>query len=127
MEWKIEIRNRKGIFDPLGNGVKKDILDLGIRGVKKVNVSQVFIISGDINESDAKRIAEELLADPVTEEYSLWAEGRGQRAKGKIIEIAYNQGVMDPVEDSARKAIRDMGIYGVKSIKTEKKYFIEGK
>ena len=69
MEWKIEIRNKKGVFDPLGNGVKKDILDLGIRGIKKVNVSQVFIISGDINESDARRIAEELLADPITEEF----------------------------------------------------------
>ncbi|MDP2911956.1 MAG: phosphoribosylformylglycinamidine synthase subunit PurL [Candidatus Omnitrophota bacterium] len=127
MEWKIEIRNRKGVFDPVGNGVKKDISDLGIRGVKKVNVSQVFIISGDINEPDAKRIAEELLADPITEEYSL---GEGWRVKGgrrRVVEIAYNQGVMDPVEDSARKAIRDMGIYGVKSIKTEKQYFIEGK
>ena len=127
MEWKIEIRNRKGVFDPLGNGVKKDILDLGIRGVKKVNVSQVFIISGDINESDAKRIAKELLADSITEEYCL---GGGWKVKGggcKVVKIAYNQGVMDPVEDSARKAIRDMGIYGVKSIKTEKKYFIEGK
>ncbi|MCX5687943.1 MAG: phosphoribosylformylglycinamidine synthase subunit PurL, partial [Candidatus Omnitrophica bacterium] len=45
----------------------------------------------------------------------------------RIVEIAYNPGVMDPVEASARKAIRDMGIYGVKSLRTEKKYFIEGK
>ena len=55
MEWKIEIRNRKGVFDPLGNGIKKNIKDLDISGVKKVNVSQVFIISGDITEADAKR------------------------------------------------------------------------
>ena len=128
MEWKIEIKNRKGVFDPLGNGVKKDISDLGISGVKKVNVSQVFIISGDITESDIKRIAGELLVDSITEEYLLWAEGlAGQRAKGRVVEIAYNPGVMDPVEESARKAIKDMGIYGVKSLRTEKKYFIEGK
>ncbi|MCX5693327.1 MAG: phosphoribosylformylglycinamidine synthase subunit PurL [Candidatus Omnitrophica bacterium] len=124
MEWKIEIRNKKGVFDPLGNGIKKDIQDLGIKGVKKVNVAQVFIISGDIAEPDAKRIAEELLADPITEEYLLEA---GHRAKGRIVEIAYNPGVMDPVEESTRKAIRDMGIYGVKSLRTERKYFIEGK
>jgi phosphoribosylformylglycinamidine synthase len=124
MEWKIEIKNRKGVFDPLGNRVKKDIKDLGISGVKKVNVSQVFIISGDITGSDAKRIAEELLADPITEEYCL---RDGWKAKGRVVEIAYNPGVMDPVEESTRKAIRDMGIYGVKSLKTEKRYFIEGK
>ena len=127
MEWKIEIRKRKGVFDPLGNGIKKNIKDLGISGVKKVNVSQVFIISGDISEADAKRIAEELLADPVTEEYSI---GSGLRAKGKgqrVVEIAYKPGVMDPVEESARKAIKDMGIYGVKFLRTERKYHIEGK
>ncbi|PIP67553.1 MAG: phosphoribosylformylglycinamidine synthase subunit PurL [Candidatus Omnitrophica bacterium CG22_combo_CG10-13_8_21_14_all_43_16] len=127
MEFKIEIKNKKGVFDPLGNGIKKNIKDLGISGVKKVNVSQVFIISGDISEADAKRIAEELLADPVTEEYSI---GSGLRAKGKgqrVVEIAYNPGVMDPVEESARKAIKDMGIYGVKFLRTERKYHIEGK
>ena len=127
MEWKIEIRNRKGVFDPLGNGIKKNIKDLDISGVKKVNVSQVFIISGDIAESDAKRIAEELLADPITEEYLLEAEDIGGKADGRAVEIAYNSGVMDPVEESTRKAIKDMGIYGVKSLRTEKKYFIEGK
>jgi phosphoribosylformylglycinamidine synthase len=41
--------------------------------------------------------------------------------------VAYNPGVMDPVEESTRKAIKDMGIYGVRSIKTERKYFIEGR
>ena len=136
MEWKIEIRNKKGVFDPLGNGIKKDIHDLGIKGVKKVNVAQVFIISGDIAEADGQRIAEELLADPITEEYSLGEapnhkgtghEG-GQAGRGaRVVEIAYNPGVMDPVEESARKAIKDMGIYGVKSLRTERKYFIEGK
>ncbi|MDP2922002.1 MAG: phosphoribosylformylglycinamidine synthase subunit PurL [Candidatus Omnitrophota bacterium] len=126
VEWKIEIRNRKGVFDPLGNGIKKNIKDLDISGVRHVNVSQVFIISGDITESDAKRIAGELLADPITEEYILYHERRSTNNERRIVEIAYNPGVMDPVEESARKAIRDMGIYGVKSLKTERKYIIEG-
>ncbi|MDP2980541.1 MAG: phosphoribosylformylglycinamidine synthase subunit PurL [Candidatus Omnitrophota bacterium] len=128
MEWKIEIRNKKGVFDPLGNGIKKDIRDLGIKGVKKVNVSHVFIISGDIAEPDIERIAGELLADPITEEYLLRAvAAAGERAKGRVVEIAYNPGVMDPVEESTRKAIRDMGIYGVKSLRTERKYLVDGK
>ena len=127
MEWKIEIRNKKGVFDPLGNALRKNIRDLGIGGVKKVNVRQVFVISGDITEADVKRIAEDLLVDSITEEYLIAAESKGHRAKRKVVEIAYNPGVMDPVEASARKAIKDMGIYGVKSLRTEKKYFIEGK
>ena len=45
----------------------------------------------------------------------------------RIVDVAYNPGVMDPVEESAGKAIRDMGIYGVKSLRTERKYYIEGR
>jgi len=127
VEWKIEIRNRRGVFDPLGNGIKKDIRDLGIKGVKKVNVSQVFIISGDIAGPDIERIAGELLADPITEEYTVNNERRTTNDERRIVEIAYNPGVMDPVEESTRKAIRDMGIYGVKSLRTERKYLVDGK
>jgi len=127
VEWKIEIKNKKGVFDPLGNALRKNIADLDIGGVKKINVSQVFIISGDIAEPDAKRIAEELLVDSITEEYTINNEQRTTSSERRVVEIAYNPGVMDPVEASARKAIKDMGIYGVKVLRTEKKYFIEGK
>ncbi|MFC1621355.1 phosphoribosylformylglycinamidine synthase subunit PurL [Candidatus Omnitrophota bacterium] len=127
MEWKIEIRNRKGVFDPLGSGIKKDIRDLGIVAVKKVATAQVFIISGDVSRSDAHRIAQELLADPITQEYTLATSHKPQATSVRVVEIAYNPGVMDPVEESTKKAIRDLGISGVMSVRTERKYFIEGK
>jgi len=136
VEWKIEIRNKNGIFDPLGSGIKKDIKDLGIVGVKKLTTSQVFIVSGEVSNRDAHKIARELLTDPITQEYLLETRdpgpqgcgaGKRQETRGRMVEIAYNPGVMDPVEESTKKAIRDLGISGVKSIKTEKKYFIYGK
>lgn len=134
MEWKIEIRNKRGVFDPLASGFKKDIDDLGIDGVKRISQSQVFIVSGRIFESDVQRIARELLVDPVTQEYKLAERCSSfnlgaDRMKGegvRVVEVAYNSGVMDPVEESAKKAINDIGIKGVASIKTERKYFIEG-
>ena len=127
MDWKIEVFNKKGVSDPVSSGIKKDILDLGIKGVTKVTHHQVFIISGDITESDVKRIAEELLVDSIIQSYRLIKDGRRTRDEGRnIVEVAYNPGVMDPVEESTRKAIKDMGIYGVESIKTEKKYYIDG-
>ena len=82
MEWKIEIRNRKGVFDPLGSGIKKDIKDLGIVAVKKVATAQVFIICGDVSRRDAHRIAQELLTDPITQEYSLGTSDKGQGTRG---------------------------------------------
>jgi len=49
--------------------------------------------------------------------------GEGWRVKGggvRTVEIAYNPGVMDPVEGALEKLSGDMGIYGVKSLRTEK-------
>jgi len=60
VQWKIEIRNKRGVFDPFGTGIKKDIKDLGVTGVKKVTQSQVFIISGDIFKNGVRYVKEKL-------------------------------------------------------------------
>ena len=44
-----------------------------------------------------------------------------------VIEVAYNPGVMDPVEESTLKGIRDLGITAATAVKTAKKYIIKGK
>jgi len=43
-----------------------------------------------------------------------------------LVEVAYNPGVMDPVEESVRKGIRDLGITTVDAIRTAKKYLLWG-
>ncbi|MFH1779391.1 MAG: phosphoribosylformylglycinamidine synthase subunit PurL [Candidatus Omnitrophota bacterium] len=131
MIWRVEVKNKKGIFDSTGEGIKKDIADLGISGVESVQVVQIYIIEGDIKKAQIRKIAQALLADPITQEYSLRdsplidkkAGGRGQ----SLVEVAYNPGVMDPVETSVKKGILDLGIKGVNSVKTAKKYIINGK
>ncbi len=127
MEWKIEIKNKRSVFDPLANGIKKDIKDLGIVGIKKVSTAQVFIISGELSIKDAHRIAQDLLTDPITQEYMFARHESLRTSQTHVAEIAYNPGVMDPVEESTKKAIKDLGIRGVGSLKTERKYLIDGK
>jgi phosphoribosylformylglycinamidine synthase subunit PurSL len=128
MFWKIEVKDKPGIFDAVGTGVEKDILDLGIDSVRKVNFVQVYNVEGDIPRKDLEKICSELLADKVSQEYRLLEkEERVPRGQGFIIEVAYNPGVMDPVEQSALKGIRDLAISGVNSIKTAKKYILQGK
>jgi phosphoribosylformylglycinamidine synthase II len=41
--------------------------------------------------------------------------------------VAYNPGVMDPVEESVSKAVGDLGITSVESVKTAKRYYLWGK
>ena len=129
MVYRLEIKDKPGIFDAIGEGIKKDILDLGIKTVPVVRFTQVYNIEGNLSEEESKIICAELLVDKVSQDYSINEPKnlKTQKPNRFIIEVSYNPGVMDPVEESTLKGIRDLGIEGVSSVKTAKKYLIEGK
>jgi len=129
MFWRIEIKDKPGIFDAIGEGIKKDIFDLGIKTVKKVNFIQVYLIEGQLQEEEVKRICEELLVDKVSQNYFINQPiaSESNSPDEFIIEVAYLPGVMDPVEESTLKGIKDLGIEGIQRVKTAKKYLIKGK
>ncbi len=131
MIWRIEIKDKDGIFDAAGNGVLRDIADLGISTAMDVRVVQVFLVEGDVDAKAVNRIARELLTDPVVQDYR-WADKPFKdrftgAADSHVIEIAYNVGVMDPVEASTLKGIADLGIAGVKAVRTSKQFVMEGR
>lgn len=127
MFYRIEVREKSGFYDAAGESVKKDIIDLGFKNkVREVKFVYVYLIEGNVNEAEIKKICEELLIDPITQEYAYKGAVCDEK-KFKLVEVAYKAGVMDPVEESAKKAILDLGVNGVKEIKTAKKYLIRGK
>ena len=67
MQYKIEVVDKPGIFDAVGQGVKKDIFDLGINSVKEVKFIQVYILEGNLTESQVIEICQELLTDKVAQ------------------------------------------------------------
>ncbi len=127
MLYKIEVKDKPGIFDAVGAGVKSDILDFGIKGVKDVRFIQVYNIEGNLSAEEAKIICVELLTDKICQDYSINSPAKKTRKDKFIAEVAYNLGVMDPVEESTLKGVRDLGIKGAESVKTAKKYIIQGK
>lgn len=127
MDWKIEVGYKPTATDAMGEGIKKDIEDLGISGVDYVKTMQVYMIDGDISESDVEMICENLLTDRITQAYEYKDSLVGQDDAGAwVVEVTYKPGVTDPVGDSAVKGIRDLGISGVSSAKTGRKYIIKG-
>jgi len=128
MLYKIEVKDKKGIFDAVGSGVLKDIIDLGISGVTKVEFIQCYYLEGKAAEADITRIAQSLLTDPITQEYIVFTCPLSLVLchSSRAIEIAYNAGVMDPWEASIRKGIEDLGISGIDKIHTAKKYIFAG-
>ncbi len=128
MFYKIEVKDKSGIFDAAGAGVKSDILDFGIKGVRDARFVQVYNIEGNLTEAEIKRICDELLTDKICQNYSINSTNdQRPTTNDHIVEVAYNPGVMDPVESSTLKGISDLGIEGAESVKTAKKYIIRGK
>lgn len=129
MIWRVEIKEQAGILDPAAQGIKKDILDLGLRGVEDVRIVQVYVLSGDLSREQLSLISSQLLTDKVTQEYDFCPAHEYAlpfKESDHVVEIAYNNGVMDPVEESTLKGIRDLGIDAVKSVRTARQYHFQG-
>ena len=124
---RIEVWNKPAFPDPRAEGLKKDISDLGISGIEHIDISDVYSLTGDLNQDDADRICREVLVDPIVQDYhSEMTTVIPQQINGFSVEVAYNPGVMDPIEFSLRKAITDLGIDKVNTIKTGNKYVLRG-
>jgi len=129
MIWRIEIKHKKGVFDSFGDGVRKSILDLGLNSVSKVEACQVYHLEGPLTAEDVQMVCRELLVDPITQDYSfepLRSKSIRLVKNCYTVEIAHNPGVMDPVEESTIKGIKDLGIGRIQSVRTAKKYIIWG-
>ncbi len=128
MFWRIEVKDKRGIFDAVGSGVKKDILDLGIDSVREVNFAQIYNIEGEISRGEIDKICAELLVDKVSQDYRVLGEEKLVLPRDEfIVEVAHNPGVMDPAEQSSLKGICDLGIDGVTSVKIARQYLLKGK
>ena len=122
---RIEVWYRKGVFDPGSRGLCSDILDLGIKGITGAEIGSIFLIKGKVSLAGLNRVARELLADPVTQEFYL---GRRPSPKGAVsVEVWFKEGVTDTVGETARKGIADLGMSGGFSVSTARRYLLYGK
>jgi len=130
MVFRIEIRCKEGVFDAAGESVCKSIQELGFQNIKRVQVVQVYTIDGAIDEKSIETIKCQLLVDPLTQDQVSYSNLSSVPIQSlpdfHTIEIAYNPGVMDPVEQSTLKGIQDLGVQGVSAVRTAKKYLLTG-
>lgn len=126
MLYQIEVAVREDFIDPLAQAIRGDIRDLGVENVERVRTAQVYLLEGDLPKEQAQKVASELLSDPVVNSFSINQPVFNQEDGSPcIIQVVKKPGVMDPVEESARKALRDIGIK-VRHLKTARKYLLYG-
>jgi len=125
-QWRFEVFNKPGFTDAHGKSVLEDINELGISSVEVVQSATVFLIEAGFDKDLARRVAQELLIDPVCEEYYT---GRSSApaglAKATLIEIHLKSGVTDPVAESVMAALADMGVIAG-NVRTARKYVLLG-
>ena len=128
MIWRVEVRQKDDFAATLGKGILADIKDLKINSVRDVRLAYVYLLQGKLSRNDVEIIAGQLLVDPIVERYHIidGAQAKGSNA-AHIVEVAYNAGVMDPIEASTIKGIKDLGFGAIEAVRTARQYQLFGK
>ena len=121
--WLIEVGYKKGISDPAGLGLEKDCKQAGIKGVKNVAVSQLYRLVGALTPEDRRRVADDLLTDPIIQESR---DGALREAKATTVDVCFKAGVTDVVGETVMQGIHDLGLQGVTEVRTGLRYRFPG-
>lgn len=110
---RIEVRPRRGQADPRGASVLRQIEGLGLERLpKRIDHAAVYLLEGALSHEELSRVADELLADCVTQAAEIHASAAAAKAKvppgAAVIEVHPLPGVTDPAAESVQLAIRAM-------------------
>ena len=137
METRIEVFTKEHFPDSVGNEIASEVEHIGITSVDEIRMVQVYLVDGDMSGEDIGRICGELLVDGLTQDYICINGSSGVQASeiklgskwqgddAHAIEVTRKRGVMDPVESTVIKGIKDLGL-SVRSVKTAKRFLIAG-
>ncbi|HYA35716.1 MAG TPA: phosphoribosylformylglycinamidine synthase subunit PurS [Candidatus Binataceae bacterium] len=80
MQVKVFVTPRKGILDPQGRAVEHALASLGFTGVGNVRIGRYITLDVEARSADearaaASKMCEQLLANPLIEDYRFEVEG----------------------------------------------------
>ena len=142
MEIRIEVFTKEHFTDSIGNEIASEVEHVGITSVDEIRMVQVYLVEGDLSGEDIERVCSELLIDGLTQDY-ICIDGPPNQPDGEqageikygtkwqgnnvhTIEVTRKRGVMDPVDSTVVKGIKDLGLIA-RSVKTAKRFLIAGK
>lgn len=125
----VEVRLRPDFADAEAASALSLLQGLGLNTAKELRVRRIYELRGTLNQGHIQQIARELLCDPVTQEFKLLTP-TGTILNGMNhwrVEVWLKTSVTDPVGDTVRKAIADMGLPMPESVRVGTAYHIAGK
>ncbi len=118
---EVRVARRENLHDPKGSGVQGEINRLGLAGITSVRVVKVFRFEG-IDEASANALAEKLV--DIDQAFSLNAPLR--TGAGRVVEVGYKPGVMNPEVGSVLKMGHDLGYAALVAADTSTEYHFDG-
>ncbi|MBL8813002.1 MAG: phosphoribosylformylglycinamidine synthase subunit PurL [Planctomycetaceae bacterium] len=134
MLWEVEIQPVANEKDYEGQRVLASARNQGISGLKSVKAARTFLLQGNLTEQDARKAAEQLLVDPVTETFVIHELGKtaGQgtdaassNGKPVCLNVLFHPGVTDSVAENAAQALNRLSI-SVTNAATCRRYWVTG-
>ena len=112
---------------------------LGYTQLSGCHAARIYFLQGQINADEAAHIAAELLADPVTEEWSI-VNGQLSMVNGgdsltidhwqltidHFLEVSLLPGVTDPPAENLVKAAHLLGVTGLERAATGQRFYLQG-
>jgi phosphoribosylformylglycinamidine synthase len=99
---RIEVRPKDDAPDARGDALlRRAVAEPGLARPTGIRSAQVYLIEGSLSEPKLRSVAEQLLADPVTQVATIGAA----RPHGCVVEVLPLPGVADPAAESVELAI----------------------
>ena len=127
--YTVEVKLRADYADAEGQSALALLQGLGLNTARDCRASRLYELRGPINSGHAQQIGRDLLCDPVTQEFRLTgsAESVLNGMNHWRVEVWLKSSVTDPVGDTVRSAIAEMGLPKPDSVRVGPAYLISGK
>jgi phosphoribosylformylglycinamidine (FGAM) synthase PurS component len=127
--YQVEVKLRSEFTDAEGQSALALLHSLGLSAARDVRTSKIYEIRGGVNSGQVQQAARDLLCDPVTQEFRLVAatEPVLNGMSHWRVEVWLKSSVTDPVGDTVRSAIAEMGLPQPEIVRVGTAYHIAGK
>ena len=128
MLWEIDVVPADPAGDHAARALVAAAAELGVAGCDRACTAAAWLIEGELSRDDVVRLAAEVLADPVTEAFTVAEVGAAELAAARgglatVLHVLPRPGVTDPAGQSAGDAC---GLVGLRpaAVRSVRKYWL---
>ena len=129
MIYRVEVSTKPGGNDSRGESLRTQAASLGVTGIEFLTVTDLYFLSGDLDEGAVARLAGTLLCDPIVERarwFPVKADAPEPAAGGWSVEVTLHPGVTDSVAESLLAGAALLGVIGLAQVATGQRYELSG-